>query len=496
VQLAAYLRTAASEPTPDSHVVQSAAYLRISLDLTGQMLGIDRQRSATCQLCATRGWPPPVEYVDNSVGAWSPRGPGTAYARLLADARAGRIDAVIVWDLDRLTRSPSEVEDWIKICEKTGLRIVTVDGEIDTATENGRLFLRIKGAVARHELEHKAARQKAAHAQRAEKGLPPSGPRALGWGPDGTIIIPAEADAIRDACTAILAGASLRAIARAWNTAGLTTTPKRPRGTPPDAEKIGQPWRPYSVRGVLLNPRIAGLRARQTSRDQWEIIAAGTWPALVPEGMWRAVSARLRDATRRTTDSTVRRYLLSGLAVCGVPGCGQLVVSGGRARPRARTYRCSASNHLCRAAEPVDMWVVELVLRRLSRPDAASLLVDAARPDAGVLRERAVTLRADLDGLARLLLERVLTEAGVRAESMRIRAELAEVEAMMVDAGRAGLLGPLIGAADVRAAWLALDVDAQRAVVTDLMAGLALMPPGRGARTFDPGTVVHEWRAP
>ena len=91
---------------------------------------------------------------------------------MLADIRDGRIDAVVAWDLDRLYRQPRELEDLIDLADQKHLALATVGGEADLSTDNGRLFARIKGAVAKREIDRKCARQKRANQQRAEAGTP------------------------------------------------------------------------------------------------------------------------------------------------------------------------------------------------------------------------------------------------------------------------------------------------------------------------------------
>ena len=63
--------------------------------------------------------------------------------------------------------------------------------------------------------------------------------------------------------------------------------------------------------------------------------------------------------------------------------------------------------------------------------------------------------RARLAQLAGLLADGVLTETSVRDASVKLRREVAEIEAQMADAGRADVLGPLIAADDVASAWAA-----------------------------------------
>lgn len=58
---------------------------------------------------------------------------------MLADIRAGLVDAVVVWDLDRLHRRPIELEEFINLADEKHLALATVTGECDLSTHNGRL---------------------------------------------------------------------------------------------------------------------------------------------------------------------------------------------------------------------------------------------------------------------------------------------------------------------------------------------------------------------
>jgi site-specific DNA recombinase len=99
-------------------------------------------------------------YTDNDVSAYSGK-PRPSWTRLLADVQAGRLDAVVGWHVDRLTRSPRELEDVIDMADRYGLELATVTGEVDLSKPTGRLVARMLRAAARHEAEHKAERQKA-----------------------------------------------------------------------------------------------------------------------------------------------------------------------------------------------------------------------------------------------------------------------------------------------------------------------------------------------
>jgi hypothetical protein len=114
-----------------------------------------------------------AEYIDNSKSGFAKNVRRPKYEEMVAAAKSGQIDGVIVWDLDRLTRQPRQLEDWCDMGEVRGFTLVTVDGSHDLSTENGRMFARIKASVARQESEHKAKRQKFSNEQRAKMGRPP-----------------------------------------------------------------------------------------------------------------------------------------------------------------------------------------------------------------------------------------------------------------------------------------------------------------------------------
>jgi Recombinase len=118
---------------------------------------------------------------------------------------------------------------------------------------------------------------------------------------------PGEAAAIAAASEAIVAGASLRSVVRELNEAGYRTAWER-EGTS------------VAVRDMLRRPRNAGL----TSYGRR--LSPATWPAIIPEATWRAVST-LSNPERRTSPGNKVKWLGSGLYVCGVCGQAALRVS-------------------------------------------------------------------------------------------------------------------------------------------------------------------------
>jgi site-specific DNA recombinase len=260
----------------------------------------------------------------------------------------------------------------------------------------------------------------------------------LGFEQDMTIR-DVEATAVRQAYDDVLAGVPLAQIARDWNAAGLLT---------PLTTRQGEPsrWSGDSVRPVLLNPRNAGLRGYgpklENGSRKIEVMGPAQWPAIVSEETWRAVVGLLSDPERFTGRGRVDRALLTGIALCGVCGA---TVNGARAHAvnKARIYRCSAAyGHTSRAAAPVEEWVEEVAIARLSRPDASELLRDDSRPDVAALRSEATALRARLDQLATDFADGDLTSSQLRTATSKLRARITAIEARMADAARVDVFGP------------------------------------------------------
>lgn len=420
-------------------------------------------------------------FADNDLSAYSGK-PRPRYRAMLDAIRAGRIDAVLAWHTDRLHRSPIELEEYISACN-AGREVPThcvKAGTLDLSTPSGRMLARTLGTLARYESEHRGERVAAAVLQRAQTGGRSGGPRPFGYEDDGITVREPEAKAVRAAVESVLAGASLRSVARTLNATGLTTSMK------------GRSWDAHSVRALLLRSRNAGLRDHQG-----QVIGPANWPEIVPEEQWRAVMAILTDPGRRTSPSDARvRWLGSGLYRCA--GCDRpslRVSTAGRGIP---SYRCpgklGTTGHVVRVAGPLDAYIEAVIVERLSRPDAIELLVPAApEVDLSGLRAAANSARARLTEIAEMLGEGDLTRAEAQIARTRATARLEKSEAEIATATRPSPLAGLVDAPDPAAVWAGLDIGRRRAVLDDLMT-VTVLPAVRPGPRFDPDTVRIEWR--
>jgi site-specific DNA recombinase len=459
-----------------------AIYTRISQDREGAGLGVERQEADCRALAEQLGWTIVAVHADNDLSAYSGK-PRPGYEALLADLRAGTADAVICWHTDRLHRRPVELEDYIAVCEPRGVPTMTVKaGPIDLATPAGRMVARQLGAVGRYEVEHMVERQQRARLQAATSGKWSGGRRPYGYGADGITVHQAEAETLQWAAGQVLAGRSLNAIVADLNARGAHTS-------------TGRAWRPTELRRVLCRPRNAGLMVHRG-----QVVGPAGWPSILDEDTWRGVRAVLDDPGRRTNTTVARRWLLSGLAVCGV--CGEPVRSFSASSQRRKTkpvYTCRTGKHVIRTAEEVDRFVEAVILERLSRPDARELLAPDQQADTAALHARDTALRERLDELGRLYGDGAIDALQLQAATASIRSQRERITAELAAASRGSVLAGVVDAPDPARVWQGLDLSRRRAII-DTLATVTILPARKGRRPgwqpgqtyFDAGTVKIE----
>jgi site-specific DNA recombinase len=444
-----------------------AVYLRISLDTTGEQLAVQRQREDCRSIAKQRGWRIVAEHVDNSFSASDRRKRRPGYDQLVAGYEAGEFEAIVCWDLDRLTRQPRQLEDWIEAAEDRGLLLVTANGEADLSTESGRLFARIKASVARAEIEQKAKRQRRAALQRSEQGKPPLGVRLTGYTVGGEIV-EHEAAIIEKIFGRFASGDSLRSLA-SWLTA---------EGVP---TRHGRPWNPSSVRTTLLNPRYAGRAIYQGKANG----KTGVWPAIVDEHVFDLVGAKLADPRRKTQHGTDRKHLGSGLFECA--SCHAKVRSW-----TGNRYRCP-NGCLTRSQFSIDDLVIKAIRGRLARPDLADLIAPQesaqakeANDELNRLRARLVTIEEDYDAGN-------IDGHRYKVASEKVEVQLAEAQRTQARLSIASAAASILTAKDPVAAFDGAPLMIRRTAVNALCT-IHISPAPRGRKAFAPRSVEVAWR--
>lgn len=298
-------------------------YARLSRNRDGESTSIDRQVEA-CKGRLEAGWSVVETYTDDDISAYSgKRRP--SYERLLADVRAGRVEVIVAFALDRLLRQPRDVEALLD----SGVRFLTVRDGIDSRTPTGQLVARMMAAVAANESETIGARVRSKHGELRTKGAWSGGRVPFGWQSEEDEnghrhvtgkLDEEEAQGLREAAARIVAGESLTKV----------------------AGDLGQ--HPTRLKRALVSPLMIGRRKVGSGLSE----KVGM-PPILDESTWRAVSVVLTDPARRTSFGGTRKHFLAGLLTCGL--CGRTLMThtkrGAKKPSLQRRYQCLTSHRGC-----------------------------------------------------------------------------------------------------------------------------------------------------
>ncbi len=459
----------------------AAIYARISSDAEGTGKGVERQIEDCRRLAAELGWPIAEEYVDNDISAYTGKHRPN-YQRMLTDITEATIDAVLVYNLDRLTRRPVEFEEFNAILSAAGVTDVRfVTGDMDFGTQDGLLIGRIQAAVASNASGKTSERIKRKLDQVAAEGRPHGGAqRPFGFDADKITHRPAEVAIIRQLADRFVAGESLRSLAVWLNNGNM----------PPST---GDQWRTNVIRRLISSPRSVGLR-----EHRGEIVGPAVWDPILTTEQRDRVLAILEDK-KNSGRRAPRRYLLSGLLRCG--RCEERLYSA--PRKTTRRYVCMAGpdhggcGRLTVVAGPVEEFIADAVLYRLDTPELAEALAGRARQDEDTARlmER---VSADREQLAELaahyaerripmnewLTARTIIEDRMKANERRLR-QATNTSQLTGVIGQGGAL---------RTQWTNLNLDRQSAIVKAILDHAVILPGTPGATTLDHDRVKPVWR--
>jgi site-specific DNA recombinase len=295
--------------------VRCAIYTRKSTEegLEQEFNSLDAQREAAHAYVASQkanGWLAlPERYDDGGFTGGNMERP--ALKRLLRDITAGQVDCVVVYKVDRLSRSLLDFAKMMETFEKHRVAFVSVTQQFSTATSMGRLVLNVLLSFAQFEREIISERTRDKIAATRRKGKWAGGHPLLGYDVDPQrfklIVNPQEAVRVRAIFGLYLKLHGLTSVAeelnrRGWLTKTWITRKGRQRG--------GQPFTKTNLHKLLTNVVYLGrLRYKQELHD-------GEHEGIVDEALWQQVQALLRQQGRAQGKSAGPQAVLKGLLRC------------------------------------------------------------------------------------------------------------------------------------------------------------------------------------
>jgi site-specific DNA recombinase len=399
---------------PTARPMRCAVYTRKStehnLDLA--FTSLDAQREACEAYIRSQtgeGWRlVPEPYDDGGLSGASLDRP--ALQALLAEVRASRIDVVVVYKVDRLTRSLADFAKLVEIFDAHAASFVSVTQSFNTTTSMGRLTLNILLSFAQFEREVIGERVRDKIAASKRKGIWVGGPVPLGYAAmdKRAIVVPAEAETVRAIFTRYLELGSVRALAQDLDRCGVRTKQRKLK----DGRIVG---------GVVFG--VGGLAHLLRNRFYiGEVVYRGETfrgdhqPILDPD-LFAAVQAKL------ASQAVERRCRIRGLPALLT---GRLFDEQGRRMTPTHTNKKGVR---------YSYYVSQAVLRkqsagsigRVPAPELEALVVDAVRRH---LQANSTAPNPILE-TDRELIERHLLRAtlGMKAITLHLRQEIADAGA-------------------------------------------------------------------
>ncbi|MFW6106577.1 MAG: recombinase family protein [bacterium] len=332
-----------AEAMTDTRTVRCAIYTRKSTDegLEQEFNSLDAQREAGEAYVASQrsqGWVClPTRYDDGGYTRGNLDRP--ALQRLLKDVEDGEVDTVVVYKVDRLSRSLLDFANMMGILEGRGVSLVSVTQQFNTTSSMGRLTLNILLSFAQFEREiiSERTRDKVAAARR--KGKWTGGPQFLGYdlardnGGSRLVINKTEAKQVRATYELYLEEGSMQAALKVIRERGWKT--KRSR-TQKGHFRGGSEFSKSTLQKLLTNPLYLG---KMTYKGE---VVEGRHDAIIDEDLFARVQGLL-GRNRNSGGKHVRnKYnaLLKGLVRCKHCGCAMSHHFTTRGNKRYRYYVC------------------------------------------------------------------------------------------------------------------------------------------------------------
>ena len=305
------------KPDPTRCGQRCAIYTRKSTEdgLEEEFNSLDAQREACVAYVLSQrheGWSLlPDLYDDGGFSGGSMERPGLK--QLLADIEAGKVDTIIVYKVDRLTRSLADFAKIVDVFDAANASFVSITQSFITTTSMGRLTLNVLLSFAQFEREVTGERIRDKIAASKKKGMWMGGPVPLGYDVrDRKLVVnEPEAETVRHIYLRYLELGSVRELIKALSREGARTKVQVRTST---AHRGGVPF----ARGGLFH-----LLKNRIYLD--EIVHKGTsYPGehkpIIPADLWKQAQARLADNGPRLKRiaGTGHPSLLCGLVVDGL----------------------------------------------------------------------------------------------------------------------------------------------------------------------------------
>jgi site-specific DNA recombinase len=282
-----------------------AAYLRVSThEQAEEGYSIAAQKNRLEAYALSQGWDIIRWYIDEGQSAKDLN--RTDLTRMLKDIKLGIFECVLVYRLDRLTRSVMDLYKLLNTFDQHNVKFKSATEVYDTTTAIGRLFITLVSALAQWERENLGERVSMGMQQKAREGLWTVSNAPMGYAAnDGILTInPTESAIVKEIYSLYLSGLGMWKIATELNQRRIY-----PRS--------GKPWVTPSISYILKNPVYMGTTRYnyRVNTDQYFETKGGS-PQIVTDDEFNLVQKMMKQRNAAHPRQATSKYIFSKVLKC------------------------------------------------------------------------------------------------------------------------------------------------------------------------------------
>lgn len=233
----------------ENEIVKTGIYLRVSTEEQAKEgFSINAQKEKLTSYANINDWEIYDFYIDDGISGKNITD-RPSVKRLIEDVKSGKVNNVLIYKLDRLTRSVKDLINLIELFEEHNCSFNSVTEKLDTSNAVGRMFIKIIGIFAEFERENLAERVSFGYEQKTREGNYTNTNGVNGYdyivGSGELVVNEVEKDIVNRIFDLYLEGTSMLKIAKKFNQEQVPT-------------KRGGDWSQATIKSILTNPLYIG----------------------------------------------------------------------------------------------------------------------------------------------------------------------------------------------------------------------------------------------
>lgn len=284
--------------------MKTAIYIRVSTEeQVKEGYSISAQLQKLKAFCISQEWEVAGIYADEGISAKDMKRP--ELQRMLKDIKEEKVECVLVYRLDRLTRSVFDLYKLLEVFEGYDCKFKSATEVYDTTTAMGRMFITIVAALAQWERENMGERISFGFVEKARQGKYAHNFAPIGYDlnkeESKLYINEKESETVKKIYHLYQSGHGFGRVAKELNKRGIYT-------------KEGNEWTDNTTMKIIRNPVYYGA-------SRWlEIIVDNTHEAIIDKKEWLETQKIIEDRRSRAPRSISSNYIFSGKLKCNCGG--------------------------------------------------------------------------------------------------------------------------------------------------------------------------------